>query len=298
MYLIVVHRINEEPEHLGMAEKITIYEPDNSIKKGYVSLFKEMKEEVTSSKFLMWQLFKRDIKAVYKQSVLGIFWVLIVPAITLGTFIVLNRAGIFNAGDISVPYPIFALLGIIFWQLFATGLLATTNSLVAAGSMINKINFPREALVFSSLGQSLVAFLIQIVVLAILFIIYAEVPQWTIIFVPLTIIPILLLTLGLGMILSILNGVMRDIGKGLPIFTTFLMLMTPILYATPTGGIFGDVTKFNPLFYLTTAPRDLIIVGELSDPYGYLFSVLLSIIVFSVCWIAFHLTETRISERI
>ena len=56
-----------------MPGKVTVYVPDNSIKKGYVSLFKEMFEELRSSRFLMWQLFKRDIKSVYKQSVLGVF---------------------------------------------------------------------------------------------------------------------------------------------------------------------------------------------------------------------------------
>jgi lipopolysaccharide transport system permease protein len=59
---------------------------------------------------------------------------------SLGTFIVLNQSGIFNIGDIDVPYPIYALLGMAFWQLFATGLVAGSNSLVSAGALITKIN--------------------------------------------------------------------------------------------------------------------------------------------------------------
>ncbi len=65
-----------------MAEEITVYIPDNSVKKGYISLFKEMAEEVRTSKWLMWQLFKRDFKVVYQQSVLGIFWILIPHMVT------------------------------------------------------------------------------------------------------------------------------------------------------------------------------------------------------------------------
>ena len=281
-----------------MADKVTVYVPDNSVKKGYRSLFKEMAEEVRSSKWLTWQLFKRDFKVVYQQSVLGILWVLIPPLVTVGTFIFLNQAGIFNVGDITVPYPIFALLGVALWGIFATGLSSSTNSLAAAGGMISKINFPREALVFSAMGRALINFLIQVVLVVILFAYYGFIPHWTAILVPLLLIPVVLLALGLGLILSILNGVVRDVGRTMPIFTTFLMLLTPILYATTQTGILGTLTRYNPLYYLIIVPRDLILIGSTSEWYGYLLSALLSVGVFFVCWIIFHLTETRIAERI
>ena len=281
-----------------MSKIVTTYEPDNSIKKGYLNIFREMAEEVRSGKWLTWQLFKRDFKAVYKQSFLGILWVFIVPLVTLGTFVLLARAGTFVPGDIDVPYPIFALLGIAFWQLFAIGIQSTTNSLTSAGSMISKIKFPRESLIFASIGQAFVAFLIQLVLVAILFIYYGVVPHWTAILIPLTIFPILLLTIGLGFILSIANGVVRDIGRGIGIITTFLMFITPILYVTPTSGLLGTLTRYNPLFYLTTLPRDLILTGEFLHPVGYFVSVLIAVVIFFTCWVLFHLTETRIAERI
>ncbi|MCK5038002.1 MAG: ABC transporter permease [Thermoplasmata archaeon] len=281
-----------------MAENIKVYVPDNSIKKGYRSLFREMAEEVRTSKWLTWQLFKRDFKIIYQQSVLGILWILIPPMMTVGTFIFLNDAGIFNVGDISVPYPLFALLGVALWQVFATGLNSTTNSLMAAGSMISKINFPREALVFSSMGKVLITFLIQMGLVVVLFVYYGIVPPWTVILFPFTLIPVLLLALGLGLILSILNGVVRDVGRTLPIITTFLMFLTPILYATPQSGFLATLTEYNPLYYLLIVPRDLILIGETSLWDGYLISSLLSIGAFFACWIIFHLTETRIAERI
>ena len=281
-----------------MGDKITVYVPDNSIKKGYVSLFKEMAEEVRSSKWLTWQLFKRDFKVVYQQSVLGILWILIPPLVTVGTFTFLNQAGIFNVGDISVPYPVFALLSVALWGIFATGLSSTTSSLASAGGMISKINFPREALVFSAMGRALINFLVQIVLVAILFAYYGIIPYWTAILVPFLLIPMVLLSLGLGLILSILNGVVRDVGRTIPIFTTFLMLLTPVLYATPNTGILGTITQYNPMYYLITVPRDLILVGSTSEWYGFFLSTLLSVVIFFMCWIIFHLTETRIAERI
>jgi lipopolysaccharide transport system permease protein len=281
-----------------MTEIVTKYEPDNSLKKGYLGIFKEMADEVKGAKWLTWQLFIRDFKAVYKQSIIGILWVLVVPIATLATFVVLNNAGLFIAGDIAVPYAVFALLGIAFFQLFAAGVQSTTNSLTNAGSMLNKINFPREALVVSAMGQALVAFIIQIVMVAVLMIYYRVIPAWTIVLLPFTMIPIILITLGLGFILSIANGVARDIGRSIGIITTFMMFVTPILYVTPTTGILGTITKYNPLFYLTTLPRDLVLTGQMLHPMGYTVSVLISIFIFFACWLIFHLTETRVAERI
>ncbi len=194
-----------------MADKITVYVPDNSVKKGYRSLFKEMAEEVRSSKWLTWQLFKRDFKVVYQQSVLGILWVIVPPLVMIGTFFLLNQAGIFDVGDLSVPYPIYAFLGMALWGLISSGIPTATKSLVATGDMISKINFPRESLVVSSLGKTMITFLIQIIAVAIFFVWYGIFPHWMTIFVPIMLIPIILLVLGLGFILSILNSVVRDI---------------------------------------------------------------------------------------
>lgn len=281
-----------------MTEKTTIYLPDNSIRKGYVSLFKEMIEELTASRWLTWQLFKRDFSAMYKQSLLGVFWALILPFISVGTFIFLNRAGLFSIGDINIPYPIFAVAGMALWQLFSTGLIASTNSLVNAGAMITKINFTRESLVISAMGQAIVSSLIQMAIVFVLFLWYQIIPPWTSVLVPLAVLPLFLLTLGLGFIFSLINGVLRDVGNMISVSITFLLFLTPVLYAKPESGIAAVASYYNPLYYLISVPRDLLIYGGTTELYGYVYSALLSIAVFLACWTAFHLTETRIAERI
>jgi len=281
-----------------MVETITTYEPDNSLKKGYLSIFSEIFNEVKKNRWLTYQLFKRDFFAVYKQSFIGVLWALIIPLVSVGTFIVLNQSGIFNIGDIEVPYPIYAILGMAFWQLFSTGLAASSNSLVAAGSMITKINFSKKSLVIASTGQSIVSFLIQLVLVGILFAYYWIAPSIAILLIPIVVIPIMLLTLGLGFILSLLNGIVRDIGNILSVLMTFLLFLTPVLYAKPTTGILATVTNYNPLYYLVLAPRELVLMGTITEWKGFLIASILSVIVFMVCVVVFHLTETRVAERI
>jgi len=281
-----------------MSGIISTYEPDNSLKKGYLSIFPEIWKEVKKNRWLIYQLFKREFSAAYKQSFMGVLWAFIIPVVSICVFMVLNQSGILSIGDIRAPYPLYAVLGMAFWQLFSRGLVASSSSLVNAGSMIVKINFSKKSLVIASAGQSIISFLVQFVLVAILFFYYHTAPSFTIVLIPLIVIPIMLLTLGLGFILSLLNGIVRDIGNMLSILMTFLMFLTPVLYAKPKTGILATVTNYNPLYYLISVPRELVLMGTISEGAGFFFSTILSITVFVACILVFHLTEARIAERI
>ena len=204
----------------------------------------------------------------------------------------------FSVGDIEVPYPIYAVLGLTFWQIFSTGLIASSNALVKAGPMIVKIKFSKKSLVIASAGQALVAFLIQFLLVIILFLYYYTSPTFYILLLPILIVPIALFTLGLGFILSLLNGVMRDVGNVLSTLITFLMFLTPILYAKPRTGLLAIVTTYNPLYYLVSTPRDIILTGTVPHQPGFILSTGLACLVFVSCLLVFHLTETRVAERI
>lgn len=281
-----------------MNQKIITYEPDNSIKKGYRSLFMEIATELMINRWLTYQLFRRDFFATYKQSFFGIFWAIILPLVSVGTFVILNRSGLFSIGAVGVPYPIYAILGLSFWQLFSTGLVASSNSLAKAGSMITQINFSKKSLVIASAGQSIVSFGIQFIFLILLLIIYQVTPNIAILLIPVVILPILLLTLGLGLILSILNGVIRDTGNVISLLLTFFMFLTPVLYAKPETGILAKITRINLVHYLVSGGRDLVLKGTISELQGFLISCFFSFTIFVTCLVVFHLTETRICERV
>jgi len=85
---------------------------------------------------------------------------------------------------------------------------------------------------------------------------------------------------------------------GVAVLMTFLMFLTPVLYAKPTTGILASVTEFNPLYYLVSAPRDLMLMGTIPEWNGFLVASLMSVIIFVMCLVVFHLTETRVAERI
>jgi lipopolysaccharide transport system permease protein len=279
------------------ADNITTYEPEDRLKQGYLTTVGEILHEISQNRWLTFQLFKRDLSSLYKQSLIGILWVFIIPIVTVGTFIVLNRSGVFNIGNVGVPYAIYAILGVAFWQLFSTGLVAGSNSLSSAGNMITKINFSRKSLVIASSGQALLSFVIQFSLLLPLFVFYSYPPSAAILLVPLLIVPLLLLTLGLGFVLSLLSGVVKDISLVLSVVMTFLLFLTPILYAKPETGAIATLANYNPIYYLISVPRDLVLTGSTSTWVGFIIAVAISLIVFIVGILTFHLSEIRVAER-
>jgi lipopolysaccharide transport system permease protein len=107
-----------------------------------------------------------------------------------------------------------------------------------------------------------------------------------------------LFTLGLGLILSLINGIIRDIGNVLAIVVTFALFLTPVLYAPAPSGLLRDVTRYNPLFYLVSTPRALFLREGTCNWEGFLIVSAVSIILVTVCLVVFHMTETRVTERI
>jgi lipopolysaccharide transport system permease protein len=281
-----------------MKELITTYEPDNSLKKGYLSIFSQIFIELKQNRWLTYQLFKRDFLSAYKQSLFGILWAIILPLFSIAIFIMLNRSGILNIGDVGAPYSIYALLGIALWQFFSTGLAACSNSLVNAGPMILKINFSKKSLVIAAASKAIVPFIIQILMVGVLFAGYGRSPNILSLLIPIFVIPLILFTIGLGFFTSLVNGVLRDIGNIISILLTFMMFFTPVLYGKPRIGVLATLTKYNPLYYLVSTPRDLVLKGVVLEWQGFLIVCLISIILFIGCLFAFHLTETRVAERI
>ncbi|MCL4499418.1 MAG: ABC transporter permease [Chloroflexi bacterium] len=277
---------------------VTVYEPDRQLKMGFLAQWREMFVGLFASRELVWRLFLRDFRAKYAQSVLGISWALINPLVATGLFAYLNSAGVMRISSTGVPYVVFAVVGLTIWNIFAVGIAAGTNSILSAGTMVTKINFPKVSLVFASMGQSIIELFVRVGLAVVVMVIFRVLPTWTVLFVPLAIVPLILLTMGLSLILALLAGLFRDFVNVVTLATTFLMFLVPVLYPAPKGGIAGRLFAWNPLAQLIVGPRDLALYGGLSNPTGFIWSSVFAVAVFLILWRIFHLAETLLSERI
>jgi lipopolysaccharide transport system permease protein len=222
-------------------------------------------------------------------------WAVLPSIVTVIVFAVLTQSRTIPVAETSLPYVAYTLWSISVWQLFAGCLNGCTNGLASAGSLVSKVNFPKEVLVMATIGQPLLDFMIRLILVAFVFISY-EVPfRAQMIFVPFMLLPVILLATGLGFVLSIINLVLRDVGNILSMALTFGMFLAPVLYPPPTTWPSNLVNILNPFSPLLIASQDVIAHGSLSQPQAFLFSCLFSVLVFLVGWRVFRLTIYRVS---
>src|SRR5580700_7566276 len=175
--------------------------------------------------FLVW----RDIKVRYKQTALGAAWAILQPVMTMLVFsIFFGRLA--KVPSDGVPYPIFAYVALLPWQLFAFALTESSNSLVASQNLITKVYFPRLVIPISSVLAGLVDFAIAFVILLVMMLYYGIVPTAAVALLPLFLLFAVVTALSVGLWLSALNVKYRDVRYTIPFLTQFWMFATPVAY--------------------------------------------------------------------
>jgi len=178
------------------------------------------------------------------------------------------------------------------------GVIASTQSLVVGGSLLTKVNFPRESLVFASYATVAVPFAIQFVAALVLMVAFSVPLHWGSLLALPAAVPLVCLAVAAGLFLSLLNGLFRDVGAALPSVMQFLLFLTPVMYAKPASGLAATLATYNPLYYLVVVPRDLLLFGTTEILSGYAICSVLAVGLLALAWELFHLTETRLAERI
>ena len=153
----------------------------------------------------------KNIKVRYKQTILGIFWVLFQPLVTVTIFsIFFGKIAKIPSGDL--PYPLFSYIGLIVWNFFSGSLLNASNSIVNMGGMIQKIYFPRIIIPLSAILTSAIDFVISLIPYIILMIYYHIQPSpFIIIYLPIVFLIVFLSASGLGFFAASLNVRYRDV---------------------------------------------------------------------------------------
>lgn len=218
---------------------------------------------ITTYRELIGELAAREIKARYKQSVLGYAWVMLSPlcqmivmAFVFSTLLRVNITG--------TTYPLFLYVGLLPWTLFAGSLQSSTGVLIDNSSLIRKIYFPRELFVLSTMIAKLVDFFLASTVFILFFLYFGQPAHWTIIaFFPLLAIQFIF-TYGLSLIFAASNLLYRDIQYVLNLGLMVWLYMTPVMYPPDImPESYGLLNRINPMAQFVTAYRQTVLFGEL-----------------------------------
>jgi len=232
------------------------------------AFFRELWDYRELTYFLAW----REVKVRYKQTAIGAAWAVLQPLLNMLVFS-LFFGRLAKVPSDGVPYPIFAMAGLVPWTLFSNGLSGAGNSLVANANLIKKVYFPRLAIPISAVLSGVVDFVIAFVLLLIMTLFYGLGWSWHLLFLPVFLLMAIVASLGVGLWLSALNVEYRDVRYVIPFLTQFWMLATPIAYPSsllkePWRSLYGlnpmagVVEGFRWMLLGTPAPGGLVWVSS------------------------------------
>jgi len=175
--------------------------------------------------FFVW----RDVKIRYKQTAIGVVWVILQPLLTMLIF-TLFFGKLAKLPSQGLPYQVFYFAAVVPWMYFAYSLVNATNIVVENQRLITKVFFPRLILPFSAVLSGLVDFAIGFTVLIIFTYAYGIRPGISVLLLPLFLLLAVLTALGVGLWLSALNALYRDVKYLIPFLSQFWMLASPVAY--------------------------------------------------------------------
>lgn len=186
--------------------------------------------ELWSFRDLLLILAIRDVKLRYKQTALGIVWVILQPLVTAIIFAVVF-GGFAKLPSDGRPYILFVFAGLLPWNLFAAALQRSGSSLVENSNLVTKVYFPRTILPLACTGAVLVDFAVSLAVMVPLMLYYEVDLTWQVTALPLFLLMALLTSVGVGLWLSGLNVFYRDFMYTLPFLIQAWTYASPIAYS-------------------------------------------------------------------
>lgn len=242
--------------------------------------------------FLIW----RDLKARYKQTILGISWVVLQPVLMTLVFTVF-LGKLVSVNTAPVPYPVFAYSGLLPWIFFSNAVTSGSYSLLANSSMITKVFFPRLMIPAAAVGVRLVDFLVGSLVLVALLIYYGLDLSWSkLLILPLLVVQLTLLAFALSALLSALNVKYRDTGTALPVLLQLWMFVSPIVYpATYVPRSWMWMYEMNPLAGIVHGFRACLL-GLPFSPRSQIASAVITILVLLCSTMVFRRMEDEFAD--
>ncbi|NTV42353.1 MAG: ABC transporter permease [Syntrophobacteraceae bacterium] len=265
-----------------------VYTPDSALRRP-IQLLRSLARDLGKSRELATTLLMRNLKAQYRQTILGCLWAFLPPVVTTITFVFLHSQDIIRAGETQIPYPAYVLLGTLLWQGFTDAINSPLRLVNASASMLANVNFPREAILLAGFGEVLFYFSIRLVLFAAVLVFYAIPVPSTIVAAPLGILSLMAFGWVLGLFLIPLGILYKDIEMGIGIFTTLWFFVTPVVYAPAKAGLVDSIVALNPVTPLIVTTRELMTTGAPTCLSQFLLVSLGTVFFLLAGWVMFRL---------
>ena len=223
---------------------------------------------------LIKQMAWREVIGRYKGSIMGLFWSFIHPVLMLTVYtfvfsIVFKAKWGSGGGESKAAFALILFVGLIVHGLLAEVLNRAPSLILSNVNYVKKVVFPLEILPVISLVSALFHSLISLGVLLLAFLAINSYLPWTVIFIPIILLPFIMLVLGFAWLLAALGVFIRDIGQSISIITTIMMFMAPVFFPLSALPVkYHPYILANPLTFIIEQAREVLIFGNLPNWSG------------------------------
>jgi lipopolysaccharide transport system permease protein len=253
--------------------------------------------ELWSYRELLWVLILRDLKVRYKQTALGVVWVILRPLVTMGIFTVVfgRLAKIPSDG---YPYAIFVYSALLPWNFFTGSVGASGSSMVGSSNLISKVYFPRLIIPIAAVGSGLADLAVSALFLLVLMPLFGVGWSMNLLAAPVIVFVILVLALGIGTLFSALIVAYRDFSAVMTFLLQIWMYVTPVVYpASLVPESWRWVLYLNPMAALVDGFRSMLL-GKPFDVPALCVSLAIAVIAFVAGVAYFEKVERRFVDII
>lgn len=248
---------------------------------------------------LLYYLSRKDLTVRYKQTFVGIAWVMIRPFLTMVVFTLIFGA-IAKLDSNGLPYGFVVFAGILPWFLFASLFAETSGCLIANGNLVRKIHCPRLIFPTANLLVALVDFAVSFCLLILMMIWYKIAPSWQIVFLPFFVLLAATTAIGLGLIAATINVKFRDFQQLIPFLLQMGMYLSPVGYLNQLVSKKWElVYSLNPLAGIINGFRWCLVPQSIPIYVpGLIYSIVFSIVVLIIGIKVFRAAEANFADSI
>lgn len=278
---------------------VTIYQPNERMG-GLIWGLRQAGQDIGASRHVIVLLFWRDFIAQFRQRILGYFGAIISPLMGIVSFLFLFVIGVLKPGQGEIPYTVYVLVGSTIWGCLPGAMGSVSAGLQAQADLILRTRVPKLALAISSLASIAYGIGVSMVTMAIVFLISGMTPSpWFLIY-PLLVLPMVLLGTAIGLVLSVLGTIARDLTTFASQALGLVMYITPVIFVRSSiyQPFVEALIRWNPITYLVDVPRSLICLGH-SDNTGVYVAVSAGTLILVIVGLrVFYLLEDLVAERL
>ncbi len=252
-----------------------------------------MLRSLRHNRMLIVQMSRRDVVGRYKGSAMGLLWSFFNPLLMLSVytffFAVVFKSkwgAVPNGGEESKTlFAVLLFVGMIVHGLFAEVLNRAPTLILSNANYVKKVVFPLEILPVISMGSAIFHSMVSLCVLLLVFIGFNGFLHWTVVFIPLIFLPLIILTMGFAWMLASIGVFVRDVGQTIGLAMTVMMFMSPVFYpitSLPEG--MRPWIRANPLTFIIEQSRAVLIWGQMPNWTNLLIYTALASI---IAWLGF-----------